>query len=50
MVVAHLVEMAVELVEAVLVAHQFAMKIVPVRVGLSLEQLFLDKHQLRYTW
>ena len=39
-VVAHVMDMAVEVAEAVVMVHQFAMEVVPLLVGLSLEQLF----------
>ena len=48
MVVAHVVEMVVELVEAVVVAHKFSMKMLLILMGLSLEQLKLDQQQLFY--
>ena len=48
--VAHVVKMEVEMVEVVVVAHQFSMKTVPIMVGLPLEQLFLDQRKLFFTW
>ena len=36
--VAHVVDMAAEVVATVVVAHKFAMEMVPLMVGLSLEQ------------
>ena len=49
-VVAHVVDMVVEVVETVGVEYQFTMKMVPLLVGLSLETLLLDQQQLCYLW
>ena len=47
-VVVHVVDIEVEAVYALLVAHQFAMETVPILVGFSLEQLLTDQKQLSY--
>ena len=46
--VSHVVEMAVGVLVAVVVAHQFVMEIVPLLVVLSMDQLLRYKQQLRY--
>ena len=46
LVVAHAVDMVVEVVKSLVVSHGFPMDMVPLLVGLSLEQLELDQQQL----
>ena len=47
-VVVHVVDMMVEVVEVVLVAHQFEIETVPLLVGFLLEKLLTDPQQLCY--
>ena len=48
LVVAHVVETTAEWVEEVVVANKFAMKMMPLVLGFSMEQLSTNQKQLCY--